>query len=169
MIYFVTDQSPASDEVIDAAKAVGAVILHGVPPALAGDIPDGTIGLFEVPEPISLPIPDPEPPADDPLAAVTALLAQVTPDQLARVLALGVTGTEQLTGLPIPVPQPTLEERLTAIEAILTPEAEETLKTLAAFTPETLSAGLDSAVRASVAETIKGETRLDPPSKEGLL
>lgn len=129
--------------------------------------PDGTVDTVE--HLTGLPIPDPEPPADDPLAAVTALLAQVTPDQLARVLALGVTGTEQLTGLPIPVPQPTLEERLTAIEAILTPEAEETLKTLAAFTPETLSAGLDSAVRASVAETIKGETRLDPPSKEGLL
>ena len=32
--------------------------------------------------------------ADDPLAAVTALLAQVTPDQLARVLALGVAVTE---------------------------------------------------------------------------
>ena len=37
---------------------------------------------------------DPEPPADDPLAAVVALLAQVTPDQLARVLALGVAVTE---------------------------------------------------------------------------
>ena len=36
---------------------------------------------------------DPEPPADDPLAAITALLAQVTPDQLARVLALGVAVT----------------------------------------------------------------------------
>ena len=41
-----------------------------------------------------LPIPEPDPPADDPLAAVTALLAQVTPDQLARVLALGVAVTE---------------------------------------------------------------------------
>lgn len=40
-----------------------------------------------------LPIPEPEP-ADDPLAAITALLAQVTPDQLARVLALGVAVTE---------------------------------------------------------------------------
>ena len=37
---------------------------------------------------------NPEPPADDPLAAVVALLAQVTPDQLARVLALGVAVTE---------------------------------------------------------------------------
>jgi len=36
---------------------------------------------------------DPET-ADDPLAAVVALLAQVTPDQLARVLALGVAVTE---------------------------------------------------------------------------
>ena len=41
-----------------------------------------------------LPIPEPEPPADDPLAAIAALLAQVTPDQLARVLALGVAVTE---------------------------------------------------------------------------
>ena len=37
---------------------------------------------------------NPDPPADDPLAAVVALLAQVTPDQLARVLALGVAVTE---------------------------------------------------------------------------
>ena len=41
-----------------------------------------------------LPIIEPEPLADDPLAAVMALLAQVTPDQLARVLALGVAVTE---------------------------------------------------------------------------
>ena len=54
--------------------------------------PDGTVDTVE--QLTGLPIPDPEPPADDPLAAVTALLAQVTPDQLARVLALGVAVTE---------------------------------------------------------------------------
>lgn len=40
------------------------------------------------------PITAPDPPAVDPLAAVMELLAQVTPDQLARVLALGVAVTE---------------------------------------------------------------------------
>ena len=54
--------------------------------------PDGTVDTVE--HLTGLPIPDPEPPVDDPLAAVTALLAQVTPDQLARVLALGVAVTE---------------------------------------------------------------------------
>ncbi len=54
--------------------------------------PDGTVDTVE--HLTGLPIPDPEPPADDPLAAVMALLAQVTPDQLARVLALGVAVTE---------------------------------------------------------------------------
>lgn len=54
--------------------------------------PDGTVDTVE--HLTGLPIPEPEPPADDPLAAVVALLAQVTPDQLARVLALGVAVTE---------------------------------------------------------------------------
>ncbi len=54
--------------------------------------PDGTVDTVE--QLTGLPIPDPEPAVDDPLAAVTALLAQVTPDQLARVLALGVAVTE---------------------------------------------------------------------------
>ena len=54
--------------------------------------PDGTVDTVE--QLTGLPIPEPEPPADDPLAAITALLAQVTPDQLARVLALGVAVTE---------------------------------------------------------------------------
>ena len=53
--------------------------------------PDGTVDTVE--QLTGLPIPEPEP-ADDPLAAITALLAQVTPDQLARVLALGVAVTE---------------------------------------------------------------------------
>ena len=53
--------------------------------------PDGTVDTVE--QLTGLPIPEPEPPADDPLAAVIALLAQVTPDQLARVLALGVAVT----------------------------------------------------------------------------
>ena len=54
--------------------------------------PDGTVDTVE--QLTGLPIPEPEPPAVDPLAAVVALLAQVTPDQLARVLALGVAVTE---------------------------------------------------------------------------
>ena len=53
--------------------------------------PDGTVDTVE--QLTGLPIPEPEPPAVDPLAAVVALLAQVTPDQLARVLALGVAVT----------------------------------------------------------------------------
>ena len=53
--------------------------------------PDGTVDTVE--QLTGLPIPEPEA-ADDPLAAITALLAQVTPDQLARVLALGVAVTE---------------------------------------------------------------------------
>ena len=53
--------------------------------------PDGTVDTVE--HLSDLPIPEPAP-ADGPLAAVVALLAQVTPDQLARVLALGVAVTE---------------------------------------------------------------------------
>ena len=53
--------------------------------------PDGTVDTVE--QLTGLPIPEPEA-ADDPLAAITALLTQVTPDQLARVLALGVAVTE---------------------------------------------------------------------------
>ncbi len=53
--------------------------------------PDGTTATVE--QLTDLPIIEPEP-AADPLAAITALLAQVTPDQLARVLALGVAVTE---------------------------------------------------------------------------
>ena len=87
MIYFITDEFPAGDDVIETAKAAGAVILHGIPPVLADVIPAGTVGLVEMAEP-DLPIPEPVPAeitlADvaaalrDPLADLTASSASTT-------------------------------------------------------------------------------------------
>lgn len=77
----------------DAGRLVERTIDHGDGTGTRTTYrPDGTVDTVE--QLTGLPIPEPEPPADDPLAAVVALLAQVTPDQLARVLALGVAVTE---------------------------------------------------------------------------
>ena len=64
MIYFITDEFPAGDDVIETAKAAGAVILHGVPAALAGTIPVGTLGLVEIDEPEPAEVPEPKMPAN---------------------------------------------------------------------------------------------------------
>jgi len=76
----------------DAGRLVERTIDHGDGTGTRTTYrPDGTVDTVE--QLTDLPIIEPEP-AADPLAAITALLAQVTPEQLARVLALGVTITE---------------------------------------------------------------------------
>lgn len=76
----------------DAGRLVERTIDHGDGTGTRTTYrPDGTVDTVE--HLTGLPIIEPEP-AADPLAAITALLAQVTPDQLARVLALGVAVTE---------------------------------------------------------------------------
>jgi hypothetical protein len=65
--YWITDTPhPATDGVVAEANAAGAdVILHGIPASLAGTIPAGTLGYYEVVRP--------DPPPFDPLDATGAL------------------------------------------------------------------------------------------------
>lgn len=69
--YYVTDQPwPASAEVVSAAA--GAVILHGIPPALIDVIAPGTLGVVDVPDPTPTP---PTPTAEERIAELEAVIA----------------------------------------------------------------------------------------------
>jgi hypothetical protein len=65
--YWITDEPwPASEATAADAHAAGAeVILHGIPPSLAGTIPTGIFGYYEVVRP--------DPPPYEPLDATGAL------------------------------------------------------------------------------------------------
>lgn len=73
---FVTSKKwPASAATKQAAADAGAdEILHGIPPALAGVIPEGHSGYFE--------LPDEPPPAPDPFTVLVEALAQVDDPQV---------------------------------------------------------------------------------------
>jgi hypothetical protein len=65
--YWITDEPwPASEATAADAHAAGAeVILHGIPPSLAGTIPTGIVGYYEVVRP--------DPPPFAPLDSAGAL------------------------------------------------------------------------------------------------
>lgn len=91
MNVWITDEPyPTSPEVLAEANAAGAEqVLHGVPASLASLIPEGTLGLFAVPDPVI------EEPRQDPLdhagalAALLACLNVIPVDHAAN--AVGVT------------------------------------------------------------------------------
>lgn len=93
-VYWITDEPwPTSEQVLAEAAAAGAEqVLHGVPPALEGEIPTGTLGRVEVAV-MSAPGPRPEP--LEPVGALAALLAclSVVPVEDAAN-AVGVTPAE---------------------------------------------------------------------------
>lgn len=74
-LYVTTKKWPASPTVRQAAADAGAdEILHGIPPALAGVIPEGHAGYYE--------LPDEPPPTPDPFTALVEALAQVDDPQI---------------------------------------------------------------------------------------
>lgn len=74
-VYVTSKKWPASASLRQAAADAGAdEILHGIPPTLAGVIPDGHAGYCE--------LPDEPPPPPDPLTALIEGLSQVDDPQV---------------------------------------------------------------------------------------
>jgi hypothetical protein len=68
---WITDEAwPTSQAVLDAATAAGAAVVHhGIPASLVDQVPAGTLGAFDLPEPVV-----PEYPPLDPTGALATLL-----------------------------------------------------------------------------------------------
>jgi len=51
---WITDEAwPTSQAVLDAATAAGAAVVHhGIPVTLADQVPAGTLGAFDLPDPV---------------------------------------------------------------------------------------------------------------------
>lgn len=84
--YLVTEEpiDGVTAETLTAAETAQAIILHGIPPALSDVIPAGTLGVFDIPDPVpETPDIDPTHSVDDPLASEVAGLRAVVEALLA--------------------------------------------------------------------------------------
>lgn len=86
MRVWITDSPYPTDDMVlaEAAKVGAGVVFHGVPVAYADVIPAGTLGVFDIPDPVpETPDIDPTHSVDDPIATEVAGLRAVVEALLA--------------------------------------------------------------------------------------